>query len=77
MGPKRNSGDFSNRDCKSTSRDCVVALSRPHSCVPTVLDESEKWDTLRKYGSVPDSINNPDYEWVMGDLVDVGWLFRF
>jgi len=31
---------------KSASRDYFVALSRPHSCVPAVLDELEKLDTL-------------------------------
>jgi len=45
-GPKRNLGDFSNRDGKSASKGCVAAFSRPHSCVPAVLDESKKWDTL-------------------------------
>ena len=28
--PKRNSGDFSNRDCMSASKDYVAALSRVH-----------------------------------------------
>ena len=41
-GPKRNSGNFSNWDCKSASKDHVAAVSRPHSCVLAVLDESEK-----------------------------------
>ena len=45
-GPKRNSGDFFNRDCKSASKDCVAASSGPRSCVLAVLDESKKWDTL-------------------------------
>ena len=63
---KRNSGDFSNRDCKSASMDYFAALSRPHSCVLVVLDELEKWDTLRKHGLVPDNMNNPDCELVVG-----------
>ena len=37
LGPKRNSGDFSNWNCKSVSRDYVAVSSRPHSCVPAVL----------------------------------------
>ena len=65
-GPKRNLGDFSNRDCKFVSKDCVAASSRPRSCVPAVLDESEKWDTLQKHGLMPDNMNNPDCGLVVG-----------
>ena len=65
-GPKKNLGDFSNRNCKSASRDYVAASSRPHSCVPVVLDEFEKLDTLQKHGLVPDNMNNPD----CGPVVD-------
>jgi len=43
-----------------------IMLSRQHSCVPAVLAESEKQDTLKKYGSMPDSMNNPDCELVVG-----------
>ena len=57
-GPKKNSGDFSNRDCKSVSRDYFTTLSRPHSCVPVIIDEFEKKGTLQKYGLVPDNMNN-------------------
>ena len=64
-GPKRNLGDFSNRDCTFASKDFAVAVGRPHSCVPTVLGKSEKQDTLQRYGSVPDSMNNPDCELVV------------
>ena len=32
-GPKRNLGDFSNRDCTFASKDYAAAMSRPHSCV--------------------------------------------
>ena len=66
LGPKRNSGDFSNPDCKSASRDCVAASSRSRSCIPAVLDEFEKWDTLQKYDLVPDNMNNPNCELVVG-----------
>jgi len=59
-------GDFSNRDCTFVSTDYVAAVSRPHSCVLEVLAESEKHDTLQKHGSVPDSMNNPDCELVVG-----------
>ena len=45
-GSKRNLGDFSNRDCISTSRDYLAALSRLHSCVPIILDELEKLNIL-------------------------------
>jgi len=65
-GPKRNSGDFSNRDCKSASKDCIAASSRSRSCVPAVLDEFEKRNTLRKHGLVPDNMNNPDCKFVVG-----------
>jgi len=41
QAPSKNSGDFSNRDCKYASRSYFAALSRPHSCVPAVLDELE------------------------------------
>jgi len=66
LGPKRNLGDFSNRYYKSASRDYSVALSRTHLCVPAVLDEFEKLDTLRKHGLVPDNMNNLDCGSVMG-----------
>ena len=65
-GPKRNSGDFSNQYCMSASKDYVAASSRPCSCVPAVLNESEKWDTLRKYVLAPDNMNNPDCGLVVG-----------
>jgi len=64
-GPKRSLDDFSNRDCLSVNTDCLAALSKPQSCVLTVLDESEKLDTLQKYDLVPDSMNNPDCELVV------------
>jgi len=64
--PKRNLDDFSNQDCKFVSMDCVATVSRPHSCVPAVLAESEKQDALKKHGSVPDSMSNPDCELVLG-----------
>jgi len=44
----------------SASRDYLAALSRPHSCVPVILDELEKLDTLRKHDFVPDNMNNLD-----------------
>ena len=66
FGPKRNLGDSSNRDCMFVSRDCVVAVSRPHSYVPMVLAEYRKQGTLQRHGSVPDSMNNPDCELVVG-----------
>ena len=59
-------GDFSNRDCMFTSKDYAAAVSRPHSCVPMVLTEYEKHGTLQRHGSVPDSMNNPDCELVVG-----------
>jgi len=65
-GPKRNSADFSNRDCKSASNDYVATSSRRRSCVPAVPDESKKWDTLQKHGLVPDNTNNPDCGLVVG-----------
>ena len=40
--PKRNLGNFSNRDCMFASKDYAAAVSRPHSCVPAALGESEK-----------------------------------
>jgi len=64
--PKRSLGDFSNQDYKSASKDCVVALRKLHSWVLAVLDESEKWDTLRKYDLVPSNMNNPNCELVVG-----------
>ena len=76
-GPKRNLGDFSNQDCTFASKDYAAAVSRPHSCVPAALGESEKQDTLQKHGSVPDSMNIPDCDWWWVDLVDIGWLFYF
>jgi len=48
------------------SKDYAAAVSRPHSCVPIALGESEKQDTLQRDGSVPDSMNNPDCELVVG-----------
>ena len=50
----------------SASRDYLAALSRPHSCVLTVLDELEKLDTLRKLSLVPDNMNNPNCGSVVG-----------
>ena len=76
-GLKRNSGDFSNRDCKSASKNCVAALCRPRSCVPTVLDESGKRDTLRKHGLVPDNMITQIVDWWWIYLVDVCWHFYF
>ena len=64
-GPKRNLDDFSNRDCTFASKDYAVAVSRPHSCILGALGESEKQDTLQRHGSVPDSMNNLDCEFVV------------
>ena len=65
-GPKRNLGDFSNRDCTFASKDCITAMSRPHSYVPVALAEYGKQDTLQRHGLVSDSMNNPDCELVVG-----------
>ena len=65
-GPKINLGDFSNWDCMFASTDYVVAMSRPRSGVPVALAEYEKHGTLQRHGSVPDSMNNPDCELVVG-----------
>jgi len=65
-GSKRNLGDFSNRDCMFASKDYFAALSRLHSCVPTILDELEKLDILRKHDFVPDNMNNSDCESMVG-----------
>ena len=53
-GPKRNLGDFSNRDCMFASKDYATIVSRSHSYVPAALGESRKQDTLQRYGLVPD-----------------------
>jgi len=39
-GPKKNLGDFSNRNCTFASKDYVAVVSRPHSYVPAALGES-------------------------------------
>ena len=65
-GPKRNLGNFSNRDCTFASKDYVAAVSRLHSCVLAALGESKKLDTLQRHGSVPDNMNNPICELVVG-----------
>ena len=44
---KRNLGDFSNRGCMSVSWDCFAALSRPRSCVPTILVSLKDWTFLK------------------------------
>ena len=48
------------------SRDYSAALSRQHSCVLVVIDEFEKLGTLKKYGLIPDNMNNPDCVSVVG-----------
>jgi len=48
------------------SKDYEAAVSRLHSCVLVALGESEKQGTLQKHGSVPDSMNNPDCEFMVG-----------
>ena len=59
-GPKRNLGDFSNRDCTFASKDYAAVVSRPRSGVLVALVEYEKQGTLQRHGLVPDSLNNPD-----------------
>ena len=63
--PKRNLGDFSNRDCKIASADCVAAVSRPHSYVSVALAKYGKQGNLQRHGLVPDCMNNPDCELVV------------
>ena len=41
----RNSGDFSNQDCKLERRDCYRALKRSHSWAQSTSVELEKLDT--------------------------------
>ena len=65
-GPKRNLGDFANWDCMFASKDYVAAVSRPRSGVPVALAEYGKQGTLQRLGLVPDSMNNPDCEFVVG-----------
>ena len=76
-GPKRNLGDSSNRDCMFASKDYAATMRRPRSGIPVALAEYRKQGTLQRYGSVPDSMNNPDCELVAGYLVDIGWIFCF
>ena len=59
-------GDFSNLDCMIASRDYAVAVSRPRSGVPVALAGYEKWGTLQRHSLMPDSMNNPDCELVVG-----------
>ena len=66
LGPRRNSDNSSNRDCMSVSRGCEAAVSKPRSCVPVALVGHGKQGTLRRHGSVPDNMNNPDCELVVG-----------
>ena len=63
---KRNLGDSSNRDCMFASKDYATAVSRPHSGVPVALAGYGKQGTLQRHGLVPDSMNNPDCELVVG-----------
>ena len=48
------------------SRGCEAAVSKPRSCVPVALAGHEKQGTLQKHGLVPDNVNNPDCELVVG-----------
>ena len=48
-GPKRNLGDFSNRDCTFAIKDYVAAVSRPHSCVPAAHGEPRKQDSSKTW----------------------------
>ena len=64
--PKTNLGDFSNRDCTFASKDYATAVSRPRSGVLVALVGHEKQGTLQRYDLVPDSMNNPDCELVVG-----------
>ena len=48
------------------SRDYAAAVSRPRSGVPVELTGYGKRGTLQRYGLVPDSMNNPDCELVVG-----------
>ena len=41
-------------------------MRRPRSGVPVALAGYEKQGTLQRHGLVPDSMNNPDYELVVG-----------
>jgi len=41
-------------------------MSRLRSGVPVALVGYEKWGTLQRHGLVPDSMNNPDCELVVG-----------
>ena len=70
-------GDSSNQDCRSVSRGCEAAVSKPRSCVPVALAGHEKQGTLQKYGLVPDNMNNLIVNWWWVDLVDTGRLFCF
>ena len=49
-----------------TSKDYAVAVTRPRSRVPVALAGYEKQGTLQRHGIVPDSMNNPDCELVVG-----------
>ena len=48
------------------SRDYAAAVRRSRSGVLVALARYEKNDTLQRYGSVPDSMNNPNCELVVG-----------
>ena len=48
------------------SRGCVAAVSKPRSGVLVTLIGYEKQGTLQRHGLVPDSMNNPDCELVVG-----------
>ena len=59
-------GNSSNLDCMFASRDCAAAVSKPHSGVPVALARHGKHGILQRHGLVPDSMNNPDCELVVG-----------
>ena len=63
---QENLGDSSNRDCMFVSKDYAAAVSRLRSGVPVVLTGHEKQGTLQRHDLVPDSMNNPDCELVVG-----------
>ena len=59
-------GDSSNLNCMFASRDYAAAVSGPLSGVPVALAGYGKHGTLQRHGLVPDSMNNPDCELVVG-----------
>ena len=48
------------------SRGCVEAVNKPRSGVLVALAGHEKWGTLQRHGLVPDNMNKPDCELVVG-----------